>query len=261
MLAPPCYVISDAHLGAGPAQVERQVTAFLRHLAGRAGSLLINGDLFDFWFEWRTVHPRGHIRVLAALAELCDAGVPVLMIAGNHDCWAGDVLSREVGLRYHLGPWRGVVGGWLAHVEHGDGLRGAEDRGYRALRKVLRHPMAVRGFRWLHPDVGSSLAHGSSRTSRAHRARDGGAALRLAALSRLAREPQIELVLLGHSHIAALEQAPSGGVYGNAGSWLDSPTYIRVQPARVELRAWTGSAEGDLLHALDRPTKELPRSD
>ena len=103
MLAPPCHVISDVHLGHASAEVERSLLAFLRALPGRTGSLLINGDLFEFWFEWKSVVPRSGVRVLAALMDLRDAGVPMTMIAGNHDCWGGDVL-REAGIDFQFGP-------------------------------------------------------------------------------------------------------------------------------------------------------------
>jgi UDP-2,3-diacylglucosamine hydrolase len=252
MLTSPCYVISDIHLGAGSRELERQVVGFLKSLTDRAGSLLINGDLFDFWFEWKHVVPRGHFRTLSALAELCDTGVPVLMIAGNHDCWGGSALSQEVGLTYHMGAWTGELGGWRAHVEHGDGLRVVEDRRYRALRHVLRHPAAVRAFRWLHPDWGTRLAHGSSETSRVHRARDGGAGLRAVALSHLDAHRETELLIYGHSHVPALERSATGGVYANAGSWLDAPTFLLVRPTGVELRRGTGTGDGELVRAIAR---------
>ncbi|MBX6333020.1 MAG: UDP-2,3-diacylglucosamine diphosphatase [Gemmatimonadaceae bacterium] len=257
MLAAPCYIFSDAHLGAAPSALDRDVVAFLRHLPGRAGSLLINGDLFDFWFEWRRVMPRGHFRVLSALADLRDAGLPVLMIGGNHDCWGGEVLTRDVGIDFRLGAWSGPLGGWRAYVEHGDGLREEEDRAYRRLRTVLRHPRAIRAFRWLHPDWSSRLASGSSDASRVHRARDGGEGLRRVALAHLDAHRETELVVFGHSHVPALERAPGGGVYANPGAWMDAPTFLVVHPNRIELRRWTGSAEGDLLHALDRHAEEL----
>jgi UDP-2,3-diacylglucosamine hydrolase len=262
MLNAPCYVISDAHLGGADTARERQLVAFLRQLPGRAGSLLINGDLFDFWFEWRTVIPRGHFRTLAALAELVDAGVPVTMLAGNHDCWGGEVLTREVGIDYRVSGWSGELGGWRATVEHGDGLREVEDRPYRRLRTVLRNPWAIRAFRWLHPDLGSRLAHGSSDTSREHRARDGGSGLRAVAMAHLDAHRETDLLVYGHSHIPALERDARGGVYANPGAWMDAPTFLRVTPARVELRRWQpGSAEGDLLDAVDRiAEKALPHA-
>lgn len=259
MLASPCYVISDTHLGAGSTALERQVVGFLGHLRDHAGSLLINGDLFDFWFEWKHVIPRGHFRTLSALAALRDAGVPVLMIAGNHDCWGGSVLSSEVGLTYHTGPWDGTLGGWHAHVEHGDGLRAIEDRRYRALRRVLRHPASIRAFRWLHPDWGSWLAQGSSETSRVHRARDGGAGLRAVALSYLGAHRETELVVYGHSHVAALERSAEGSVYANAGSWLEQPTFLRITGDGVELRRWTGAGDGELLRTAERRAVSAPQ--
>ena len=261
MLPSPCYVISDTHLGAAPPEVERALLAFLRGLHGRARALVINGDLFDFWFEWRTVIPRVGFRVLAALADLADDGVQVLWIAGNHDCWGGDVLRRDVGVIYHEGPWRGEIAGWRARVEHGDGLRGAADRRYRLLRRVIRHPVSVRAFRLLHPDLGSRLANGSSHASRTYRAHDEGAGLRDVAAAALASDRSLELVVFGHSHVATLARVPGGGLYANPGSWLDAPGFLHVTPERLELRRWTGSAEGDRVDAFDRlPQKALPES-
>jgi UDP-2,3-diacylglucosamine hydrolase len=257
VLPSPCYVFSDTHLGAAPAEVERQLLGFLRYLPGRAGSLVINGDLFEFWFEWRSVVPRGSFRVLSALADLVDDGTPVLWVAGNHDCWGGDVLRRDVGVDYHVGAWTGELGGWKARVDHGDGLRDVEDRKYRRLRSVLRHPASIWAFRHLlHPDFGSRLAAGSSHASRTYQARDGGRGLRAVAMSALASDPTIELLIYGHSHVAALERSPLGGVYANAGSWMSRPTYLRIDERRVALMEWNGSAEGDCLDALDRRTEE-----
>lgn len=255
MLTPPCYVISDVHLGHAPESVERALLSFLRSLPGRAGSLLINGDLFEFWFEWKTVVPRSGVRVLAALMDLRDAGVPMTMLAGNHDCWGGEVL-RDAGVEFGLGPLDGDVGGWRAHVEHGDGLRDKEDRGYRALRGVLRNQVAIRAFgKILHPDFASRLAMGSSHTSRTYSARDGGRGLRAVASSLLDAQQSLELVVFGHSHVAALDRLPAG-VYANAGSWLDRPTYLVVTPLEISLRAWDGSPEGTHLDTLERVAKE-----
>ena len=252
----PCFLFSDTHLGAAHPDVERSLLVFLRSLVGRAGSLVINGDLFDFWFEWRSVIPRTGFRVLAALADLADAGVEILWIAGNHDCWGGEILRRDVGVTYHVGRWVGDVAGWRARIEHGDGLRAVEDRRYRLLRGVLRHPLSVRAFRLLHPDIGSRLANGSSHASRTYRAHDEGAGLRGIAMAALQGDADLDLVVFGHSHVAALERAPTGGVYANPGSWLDAPAFLVVTPERVELREWRGSAEGERIDALDRATEK-----
>ena len=257
VLPSPCYVFSDTHLGAAPGDVERQLLAFLKYLPGRAGSVVINGDLFEFWFEWRSVIPRPSFRVLAALADLVDQGIPVLWVAGNHDCWGGEVLRQDVGVDYHVGPWSGTLAGWKTLIEHGDGLRDLEDRKYRRLRTVLRHPASIWAFRHLlHPDFGSRIAAGSSHASRTYQARDGGRGLRAVAMDRLASDPSVELLIFGHSHVAALERAPQGSVYANAGSWMSKATYLRIDESRIALMQWTGSAEGECLDTLDRGAKE-----
>ena len=252
MLNAPCYIVSDAHLGVASPEIERSFVSFLRGLAGDASSLIINGDLFDFWFEWKTVIPRRSFRALAALAELKDAGVDILWVAGNHDCWGGDILRDDVGVRYVVGPWDGTVAGLRVRIEHGDGLRDREDRGYRMIRPIMRHPLAIKAFRMLHPDLASKLAQGSSNASRTYRARDEGRGLRAYAKQQLAVAKDLDLLVYGHSHVAALEKMDSGGIFGNAGSWLDAPTFLKLTDVAIELREWDGSAEGNLLNSIDR---------
>lgn len=259
MLPAPCYVFSDVHLGAASAERERDLLAFLRALRDEAASVLINGDLFDFWFEWRQVMPRHGYRVLAALADLRDAGIPVVWIAGNHDCWGGEIVREDVGIDFHVGPWEGSLGGWRTRVEHGDGLREREDRPYRALRRVLRNPLSIRAFRLLHPDFASRLARGTSHTSRNMRPGDGGEGLRRVALNTLDADPALELVIFGHSHAQDIARARSGGVYANPGAWMHEPAYLRVDDRSLALCRWNGSAEGDRLRVIDRRAEEALR--
>ncbi len=255
----PCYVISDAHLGIGPLEMERAFVRFLRSLEGRAASLVINGDLFDFWFEWKSVIPRRSFRALAALAELHDTGMPILWVAGNHDCWGGNILREDVGAEYHIGDWSGEIAGWRTKVAHGDGLRDREDRWYRFIKPVMRNRVAIAAFRMLHPDRATSIALGSSTASRVHRARDEGRGLRAIATDTLEREREVDLLIYGHSHIAALERTSTGGVFANAGSWLEAPTYLVITGEKIELRKAKGSAEGDCLDSIDRRAeKALP---
>jgi UDP-2,3-diacylglucosamine hydrolase len=236
MLPAPCFIVSDVHLGTAPPEAERLLLSLLDRAKTEAKSLVLNGDVFDFWFEWRHVMPRIGFRTLGALASLRDAGVEVLWTAGNHDCWGGDLLSRDVGVTYHVGPWRGSIGGWNTLIEHGDGLREKEDAPYRRLRRVLRNPLAIWAFRHvIHPDWATAIAKRSSHTSRNMRPRDGGEGLRRVALARLAGDPSIDLYVYGHSHAEALARAEGGGVYANPGAWMDGPTALRVTPAVVEL--------------------------
>ena len=261
MPSPSTIIVSDAHLGIAPREVEVSFVSFLRSLEGRADTLVINGDLFDFWFEWKSVIPRASFRALAALSHLRESGMRIIWVAGNHDCWGGDVLRDDIGVEYHLDGWTGELSGWTSRIEHGDGLREKEDRGYRMIRPVMRNGLAIRAFRALHPDWASRIALGSSGASRVHRARDEGRGLRAIAMEQLARDPSIELLVYGHSHVPALERAPGGGVFANAGSWLDDPTYLRVSENTVDLLRWNGSAEGDRLDSVDRRAQEaLPHA-
>jgi UDP-2,3-diacylglucosamine hydrolase len=251
--------MSDAHLGFAPASVERDVISFFRHVARHGAALVVNGDLFEFWFEWRTVIPRRGFRALAALADVVDAGVPVLMIAGNHDCWGGDILRKDIGVDYRFGPWIDEIAGWRTRIEHGDGLRLEEDKRYRMIRPILRNPLAIRSFRWLHPDLATPLATGSSHASRSYAARDAGRGLRDAAARAAVSDPSLELVVFGHSHVATLERVANGAVYGNPGSWLDGPTFLRITDESIALRQWDGSSESADLHTFHRGAeKALP---
>ncbi|MFI5310187.1 MAG: UDP-2,3-diacylglucosamine diphosphatase [Gemmatimonadales bacterium] len=253
MLAAPCFVLSDVHLGPAPAEAERSLLDLLALARTEAKSVVLNGDVFDFWFEWQHVMPRTGFRVLAALATLVEAGVDVLWIAGNHDCWGGEILTKDVGVTYHVGPWRGEIAGWNTLIEHGDGLREAEDAPYRRLRSLLRNRLAIRAFGWLHPDYATSIALRSSHTSRNMRPRDGGEGLKKVALARLHAEPALALYVFGHSHAQTAGRTPNGAVYANPGAWMDAPTFLRVTPGRVELARLDGP-EITVLQTLERST-------
>ena len=243
MLPAPCLIVSDVHLGAAPPEAERSLLGFLDLARSEAKSLVLNGDVFDFWFEWAHVIPRIGFRTLAALSALRDRGTEILWIAGNHDCWGADFLTRDVGVTYHVGPWRGRIGGWNALIEHGDGLRDVEDAPYRRLRRVLRNPLAIWSFRHLlHPDWATRIAQRSSHTSRNMRPRDGGEGLRRVAMGHLAADPSLDLYVYGHSHAEALGRAEPGGVYANPGAWMDAPRCLCVDEGHVALMTFDGSS-------------------
>jgi UDP-2,3-diacylglucosamine hydrolase len=240
-LQTPCLILSDAHLGAAPPEAEASLVALLSGEARHARSLVINGDLFDFWFEWRHVMPRTGYRALAAIAAVRAAGVEVIWVAGNHDCWGGEIL-QEAGVVYHVGPWEGAIGPWRTLIEHGDGLREKEDAPYRRLRSVLRNPLAIWAFRHLlHPDWATAIARRSSHTSRNMRPRDGGDGLRRVAEQRLSGGA-LDLYVFGHTHAPAIARA-AHGVYANPGAWLDGARFLRVTDQEVELVESTGQAE------------------
>jgi UDP-2,3-diacylglucosamine hydrolase len=237
----PDYVVSDIHLGAVPDATERAFVAFLEQVGQEAGSLLIAGDLFDFWFEYGEVIPGRHFRTLAALARLVDSGLPVYMAGGNHDAWGGRFLKEHVGLQYHVDPFHVTLGGARALVAHGDGL-GKGDFRYRALKALIRSRAAIGAFRALHPELGLRVARAVSSTEAkadADLAAAGRAAfLHAWATEQLEADPSIRFVVCGHSHLPVLHEHEPGRFYLNSGDWITHFTYFTVRPEGPVLRQW-----------------------
>lgn len=232
----PVYLASDVHLGAIPPENERAFLHWLEEVGASASHLVLNGDLFDYWFEYRTAIPQGYTRALGALARLVDAGIPVHLLGGNHDWWGGRYLEEEVGIRFHRDPVELSLAGRATLLAHGDGL-GPGDRGYKALRLLLRSTPFRWAYRWLHPDLGSRVANRASST--AHRgAPTDGELHRARVLARWARETleareELELVVLGHTHVPALEEVFPGRFYLNCGDWVYHRTFAVLAPGEA----------------------------
>ncbi len=236
------YIASDVHLGAVPRETETAFLDFLEHVGAHARSLLLVGDLFDFWFEYGPVIPGKHFRVLAALRELVDAGVPVTLMGGNHDAWGGRFLREEVGVAFHADAIEMELGGRRALVAHGDGV-GRGDLKYRALKAVIRSKPAILGFRILHPELGMRLAGAVSTTEHKvesdDRARSRAEFIAEWARERLRADPGLGLVVCGHAHLPALEEVEPGRFYVNSGDWIRHDSYVTVRPGEApEMHRW-----------------------
>lgn len=240
----PVYVVSDIHLGGVPEGTERRFRSFLEHVGGHASEILINGDLFDFWFEYRSVILSRHFRVLAALADLRDAGVAIRFVGGNHDAWGGSFLRDELGMELLDERAELMLAGRRALVVHGDGL-GQGDLGYRIMKKVIRHPLSITAFRMLHPDLGSRVARGVSSTEGKHGTPGLADAQRAAALEvwarrEMERRPDLDMVLAGHTHTPTVQEVGVGRYYINTGDWINHFTYLVLHPGETpDLRTWS----------------------
>jgi UDP-2,3-diacylglucosamine hydrolase len=237
----PVYLSGDVHLGAVAPERAASFVRWLAHAGEHAGHVILNGDLFDFWFEYASVIPRGHTRVLGALAALVDAGVPVTLMGGNHDWWGGSYLEEEIGVTFLRDPVVVDLAGRRTFLAHGDGL-GRGDLGYRLLKSVLRGRATRWAFRWLHPDLGAGLARRVSKTE--HRGPNEDEKRRALALeawgvAKLEGDASLDLVILGHTHIPVLHPVGPGRWYINAGDWVAHSTYlVLADGAEPELREW-----------------------
>jgi UDP-2,3-diacylglucosamine hydrolase len=234
------YFLSDAHLGTDPAPLEAARTQrlhdFLSNLKGKADTLFIVGDLFDFWFEYRTAIPRRYFATLCVLEELRRAGVKIVYLAGNHDFWLGHFLHDELGIETLEGPLSLSLQGRHLWLHHGDGLLG--DAGYSLLRRVVRSPVSIALYGLIHPDLGFPLAHWVSRLSRHSRE---GRTLNSERLLREVAAPRFaegyDAVLIGHFH-HAYEHRANGRELFVLGDWFERFTYLVLENGRFRLEAW-----------------------
>ncbi len=236
------YFLSDAHLGAGSREIEgpreRRLRAFLRSIEGRASHLYVVGDLFDFWFEWGAAIPRRHFAVLAALERLIESGTRVTWLNGNHDFWLGR-FPAEIGIHTVDGAHAVELQGRRIWLHHGDGLIGG-DLGYRALKRVVRHPLSVRLYQLLHPDWAMGLAHAvshGSRRSRAEKPLEPERLWREIALPRFAEG--YDAVMVGHFH-HAYERREREGEFFILGDWMRFFTYVVLEDGRLRMETWPG---------------------
>ena len=232
-------VVGDAHLGAVPATVEEAMLDFLERMPTLGDALLINGDLFDFWFAWRRAIPRGGFRVASALAQLARRR-QVFMTGGNHDRWGDSFWDRDAGITFGAEGVRFKVGGLETFAVHGDGL--AEQHwSARLMHRITRSPVTIAAFRSLPPDFGFWLVDRLS-GKLADSTRDGAVLDRAAAAqaawaeARMRGEPSLGLLILGHTHRTALREVAPGRWYLNPGAWLDGLQYAVANGRSVELR-------------------------
>ena len=206
------YFLSDAHLGSlaiehGRTQ-ERRLVRFLDSIKHKAAAIYLLGDMFDFWYEYKTVVPKGYTRFLGKLSELTDMGVEVHYFTGNHDIWAYNYLATECGVTLHTKPETTEIYGKVFYLAHGDGL-GDADRNFKFIRSVFHNPLCQRLFSAIHPRWGMAFGLTWAKHSRLKRA-DGKEppymgedreALVLYTKRYMKSHPDIDYFLYGHRHI------------------------------------------------------------
>jgi UDP-2,3-diacylglucosamine hydrolase len=235
-------IVSDAHLGAAPPAAEEALLAFLDSVPALGDCLLVNGDLFDFWFSYSRVIPRRHFHVVAALARLARR-MPVLMVGGNHDRWGGDFWERDLGLRFDAQRLSFQIGRRRVAAIHGDGLTEPRRRAV-LLHRLIHHPATAAVYRTLHPEIGLRLVDLLSPHLGDHTMDDQR--LTLAAERQqewaerlLAQEPDVGLLIMGHTHRAVVSRTAAGATYLNPGAWFDGFRYAVAGETDAELRSFS----------------------
>jgi UDP-2,3-diacylglucosamine hydrolase len=228
------YFASDQHLGAPTPEAslprEKKFVAWLDAIKEDAGTVFLLGDLFDFWFEYKTVVPKGFVRVLGKLAELKDAGIDIYFFVGNHDLWMRDYFQKELNIPVFHEPQEFDINGKLFLIGHGDGL-GPGDYGYKRMKKVFTFPFFKWLFRWLHPDIGIKLGHYFSVKNKlisgdedAQFLGEENEWLALYCRKKLT-EKHYDFFIFGHRHLPLEIELNSSSTYINLGDWIQYFTY------------------------------------
>jgi UDP-2,3-diacylglucosamine hydrolase len=236
------YFMSDVHLGLETKEKEKakedRLLDFFRGILPTTDALFIVGDLFDFWFEYKTVIPKGFHRTLAALQAFTDAGKPLHYIVGNHDFWMNDFFRNELGITVHRDACEMTIQGKRVYLHHGDGFAD-NDLGYRLIKPILRNPVSIWLYRWLHPDLGVALAKGSSRTSRQYTShKDYGEQEGMIREATKRIHDGADIVIMGHRH-RPLSLSIEHGTYINLGDWITHNTYAELSQGVITLKTWT----------------------
>ncbi len=239
------YFLSDVHLGAPNAAASRlrehKLVSFLQHIKHDAQEIIIDGDLFDFWYEYRHVVPKGYVRILGQLAALTDYGIKIHFFAGNHDMWMKTYFQEELNIPVYFEPrvfnWNGVS----FYVAHGDGL-GPGDHGYKLLKKIFRNPVCQWAFGMLPPVIGIGLANFFSRKSREavaeHEKKFLGEDkewLMIYSREVLSRKHH-DFFVYGHRHVPGIHALSPASSYVNLGDWITHFTYAVWDGKNLELK-------------------------
>jgi len=241
------YFASDFHLGSFPLSDsrarERRAVAWLDAIKADARELFLVGDVFDFWFEYATVVPKGYVRFLGKLAELADAGVKITLFKGNHDMWMFGYLKDELGATIVDNELVIDLDGKSFYIHHGDGL-GPGDRRYKMLKKIFRSRFCQWLFARLHPNLGIGIAQKWSRNSRAA---NGAKELFLGEerewlvqyAKDVLKDRHYDHFVFGHRHLPYDLPLGEKSRIVNLGEWMHASTYAVWDGEKLKLRQWT----------------------
>jgi len=241
------YFISDFHLGAPNYESslvrEKKVVAFLDTIKYTAQEIFIVGDMFDFWYEYKKVVPKGYVRLLGKLAELTDSGISIHFFIGNHDMWMNGYFKKELNIPVYYQPEIFERFGKKLFIGHGDGL-GPGDEGYKFIKKIFRNKMCQWLFGVVHPSIGIGVANYFSRKSRQKTGNRDEIFLGeekewlIIYCKDVLRNEHYDYFIFGHRHLPLTVQLNSRSTYINLGDWIRNFTYAVFDGKTFELKKW-----------------------
>ena len=239
------YFASDQHFGAPTPELsfprEQKFIQWLDIVKQDADAIFLLGDLFDFWFEYKTVVPKGFVRVLGKLAEIKDSGIPIYFFVGNHDLWMGDYFQKELNIPVYHDNQEFTFNGKTFLIGHGDG-KGPGDMGYKRMKKVFTNPISKWLFRWLHPDIGVKLAQYLSVKNKLISGAEDVKYLGednewlVQYCKRKLETKEYNFFVFGHRHLPLEIELNENSKYVNLGDWIGYFTYGIFDGTKFELK-------------------------
>ncbi len=239
------YFASDQHFGAPTIEKskirEQKFVHWLNKIKEDAEILFLLGDLFDFWFEYKKAVPKGFVRVLGKLAELKDSGIQIYFFVGNHDLWMRDYFQTELNIPVYFQPKEFTFNNKTFLIGHGDGL-GPGDKGYKRMKKVFTNPFSKWLYRWLHPDIGLSLAQYLSVKNKLISGDDDVKFLGeenewlVLYCKKKLTEKHYDFFIFGHRHLPLEISISNNSKYINTGDWVSYFTYAVFEGEQLVLK-------------------------
>ncbi|MDA9648457.1 UDP-2,3-diacylglucosamine diphosphatase [Flavobacteriaceae bacterium] len=241
------YFASDQHFGAPTKSMSKEREShfiqWLDNIEKDAAVLFLLGDLFDFWFEYKTVVPKGFVRILGKLASIADRGIPIHYFVGNHDLWMKDYFETELNILVYHKPKEFIFNSKSFFIAHGDGL-GPNDKGFKRIKKLFSNPLAKRLFQALHPDIGMRLGNYFSLKNKLISGDKNSVFLGeenewLAIYAkRKLEEKHRDYFIFGHRHIPMQINLNNKSQYINLGDWISHYTYATYDGICLEIKKW-----------------------
>lgn len=241
------YFSSDNHLGAPTREAslprEKKFVAWLDEIKEDAAAVFLLGDLFDFWFDYKRVVPKGFTRTLGKLAEISDSGIPIYYFVGNHDLWMNGYFEEELNIPVFHKPQEFTFNDTSFFIGHGDGL-GPGDKGYKRMKKVFTNPFCKWLFKWLHPDLGVKLAQYLSVKNKLISGDEdikflgGDNEWLVQYCKRKEAEKHRDFYVFGHRHLPLEIDIASNSKYVNLGDWITYYTYGEFDGSSFALKEY-----------------------